>query len=85
MRLNLNEKQRRKTDGKPNRVYSGFYGCAANGKARLVRLLWTGPASAFGPKKRHTVECPVCHEVHLIEVWWRLRRESDLEPELVLG
>lgn len=62
----------------------GFYGCAANGTARLVRV-----ATPEGEKPVSTaqVQCPVCGLEHPVSIMWRppVKADEGREPELLVG
>lgn len=61
----------------------GFYGCAGDGRARVVRAAWTGEGK---PPRAAEVECPVCGREHRVALSWRSASKLDngREAEIVL-
>lgn len=61
----------------------GFYGCAADGRGRVVRVAWTGKGK---PPAAAEVACPVCGTEHRVSLAWRapLALDQGREPEIVL-
>lgn len=62
----------------------GFYGCAADGVARLVRVSTTRRVKGDSSAR---VRCPVCHLEHPVKIAWRAPVDADegRQPDLVLG
>lgn len=62
----------------------GFYGCAAGGEGRIVRVAFSGAGTR---PQAATVACPVCGEKHAVSLSWREPVDADegREPDLVLG
>lgn len=58
-----------------------FYGCAAGGEGRLVRVGLVGEGK---PPRAVTVDCPVCGASHPVDLQWRqpVEVDEDREPEL---
>ena len=62
----------------------GFYGCAADGRARVVRVAWAGEGN---PPRSAVLTCPACGAEHRAALSWRSATKADKgrEPEIVLA
>lgn len=61
----------------------GFYGCAGDGRSRIVCVAFVGEGR---PPYSAKVACPVCAAEHDITPMWRRPIEADQgrEPDLVI-